>query len=301
MSPKCVRSFLYCLILTSRFFLAKLTLSPCVQKASKNLVNLGCGTRFHPDWINIDLVGYGKGVMAHDLSRGIPLPDASCDAVYHSHVLEHVRRDEVAPFLSECRRVLKPGGVLRVVVPDLEAICRLYLDRMERALAGDAEAAADYEWMMLELYDQTVREKWPSPMWNFLYGQPLKNRGFVEQRIGNLASDVSSLTPSSSLAKLKTRFRATARSLVESLHFWKPARALRIGYFRLNGQVHQWMYDRYSLAQLLLRAGFENPVRHTAKSSHIPDWQEYNLDTWPDGSVYKPDSLFMEASKRARG
>ena len=46
-------------------------------RTSSQLLNLGCGRRFHPDWINIDLVSAGPGVIAHDLSRGIPLNDAA--------------------------------------------------------------------------------------------------------------------------------------------------------------------------------------------------------------------------------
>ena len=86
-------------------------------------LNLGCGSRYHPDWINIDIVPHGPEVIQHDLSRGIPLPDASCDVVYHTAVLEHMRRSDAAAFLAECYRVLKPGGIVRVGVPDLERIC----------------------------------------------------------------------------------------------------------------------------------------------------------------------------------
>ena len=57
------------------------------------------------------------------------------------------------------------------------------------------------------------------------------------------------------------------------------------------------MYDRYSLARSLTEAGFgrARPVGPT--ESRIPGWADYRLDTEPDGTVYKPDSLFMEASK----
>ena len=94
--------------------------------------NLGCGSQICPDWINIDLVRTGPGVVAHDLSTGIPLPDASCEVVYHSHVLEHLRRPDARFFMRECFRVLKPGGILRVAVPDLEQICRQYLLALDR-------------------------------------------------------------------------------------------------------------------------------------------------------------------------
>jgi hypothetical protein len=51
--------------------------------------------------------------------------------------------------------------------------------------------------------------------------------------------------------------------------------------------------------RLLEDCGFQQIVRRTATESYIPDWPEFNLDTEPDGSVYKPDSLFMEAIKPA--
>jgi len=57
------------------------------------------------------------------------------------------------------------------------------------------------------------------------------------------------------------------------------------------------LYDRYSLAQLLCTAGFVNPTVQTATQSWIPEWDSFNLDTPPDGTVNKPDSLFMEALK----
>src|SRR4051812_23878919 len=46
--------------------------------------NLGCGERYHAEWTNIDITTPGPGVIQHDLSRGIPLPDASCEVVYHA-------------------------------------------------------------------------------------------------------------------------------------------------------------------------------------------------------------------------
>jgi len=46
-------------------------------------------------------------------------------------------------------------------------------------------------------------------------------------------------------------------------------------------------------------AGFQHPIQQSATRSLIADWISFNLDTLPDGRVYKPDSLFMEASKPA--
>lgn len=74
-------------------------------------------------------------------------------------------------------------------------------------------------------------------------------------------------------------------------------KALQIGRFRLQGEVHQWMYDRYSLARLLRKTGFHNPQPVGPTESQLQGWADYNLDTEPDGTIYKPDLLYMEAIK----
>src|SRR5438046_457333 len=90
-------------------------------------LNLGCGQRFHLAWTNLDLSPTDLAVRQYDVSHALPFDDGTFDAVYHSHVLEHLRRDRALPFVRECRRVLRPGGVLRLAIPNLEAIARLYL------------------------------------------------------------------------------------------------------------------------------------------------------------------------------
>lgn len=56
--------------------------------------------------------------------------DSSCAVVYASHVLEHLGYDrDLARCLEECRRVLKPGGRLLISVPDLDVLCRLFIDK----------------------------------------------------------------------------------------------------------------------------------------------------------------------------
>jgi predicted SAM-dependent methyltransferase len=118
----------------------------------KSLLNLGCGTDSRPEFVNVDIVG-GPGIIAHDLRLGIPFPDSTYDLVYHSTMLSHLRPPDALNLMRECRRVLKPGGVLRVVTEDLEQMCRAYLQKLEAACSGDEQAAREYEWMVLELYD----------------------------------------------------------------------------------------------------------------------------------------------------
>ena len=105
-------------------------------------LNLGCGTVAPENWVNVDFaIGarlnkslarplakrifstpWPDNVLIHDLTKPFPWPDASADAVYSSHTLEHLNREGGAHFMAECRRVLKPGGILRIIVPDLARI-----------------------------------------------------------------------------------------------------------------------------------------------------------------------------------
>lgn len=99
-------------------------------------------------------------VMRHDLRKGIPFPDKSVDGVYHSHLMEHLDRDVVPTFLAEVKRVLKPGGVHRIVVPDLEHETRRYLASLDDSLAGRS-SPNEHEANIHLLIEQMVRkESW---------------------------------------------------------------------------------------------------------------------------------------------
>lgn len=271
-------------------------------------VNLGCGTRIHPDWINIDLVAAVPGVQQHDLRKGFPLEDASSDVVYHSHVLEHIPAAEAVGFLAECFRVLKPAGILRVAVPDLEAIARVYCEVVTDLAEGKAERTPDHEWILLEMYDQTVRTRSGGRMLEYFARDPLLNEGFLLDRIGAECSK----------HLVRYRQRAEMPSFLQRLRSWLqrvPARlrrrgvellmtsseraALVAGEFHQGGEVHQWMYDQFSLSRLLVQAGFTDPIVRDATTSAVPGWSDFHLDTLPEGTVVKPDSLFMEARKPA--
>jgi predicted SAM-dependent methyltransferase len=99
-------------------------------------------------------------VLRHNLKKGIPFPDQSVDGVYHSHLLEHLDYDVAPIFLAEVKRVLKPGGVHRIVVPDLEFEARRYLESLDKALAGTG-TSDDHELNLHLLINQMVRrESW---------------------------------------------------------------------------------------------------------------------------------------------
>jgi len=132
-------------------------------------LNLGTGLHVAPGWINIDSsiktlfarlpefalrlvfpLATVRGThsrdefvtllrdhrfVCHNLKYGIPLPDSSVDFIFSSHVLHHLYREDALKLIREALRVLKPGGTMRITVPDLELIVALYLEgRREQAL-----------------------------------------------------------------------------------------------------------------------------------------------------------------------
>lgn len=121
-------------------------------------VQYGCGLCAPAQWINFDasptliverlpvigrllrITGFPPNVLRGDIVRGLPVPEGSSKGVYASHVLEHLTRSDLETALANTLRMLRPGGVFRLVVPDLEARARRYL-----SMIGDPAAA---DWLM---------------------------------------------------------------------------------------------------------------------------------------------------------
>jgi predicted SAM-dependent methyltransferase len=266
-------------------------------------LNLGCGSRFHPAWINVDLQPVHASIRRLDVTQRLPFDDAAFDAVYHSHVLEHLTRDCALSFLQECKRVLKPGGILRMAIPNLEAIVRLYLYALEDAWRGDEEALAHHRWLVMELYDQATRERSGGSMLHHLQEEPCELAWF---RLGIDGTRLQKQLPSLARPANPTwrdRWRGwllgSWRERLVRLLLGKEYALLQLGRFRRGGEIHHWMYDRVSLRDLLRQAGFEHFRCTGPAESAIPNWTDYHLDMAPDGAVCKPDSLFVEAQRES--
>jgi predicted SAM-dependent methyltransferase len=84
------------------------------------LLNIGAGSQKLPGFINVDIEP-GADVIA-DITDGLPFANGTVDGVFSEHFIEHITQAEGCHFFRECRRVLRPGGVIRIATPDLDEI-----------------------------------------------------------------------------------------------------------------------------------------------------------------------------------
>lgn len=149
-------------------------------------VNLGCGLQALPDWINLDIsyniwlskhpalknllykIGlmdkrsydhkWPKYIKRYDIRKRLYFEDNSIDFIYTSHFIEHITKEEAVMILKECYRVLKPQGLIRIVVPDLEIYAKRYLMRdLAFFEQKEGECAADRFLISLGLGHQKIK------------------------------------------------------------------------------------------------------------------------------------------------
>ena len=195
---------------------------------------------------------------------------------------------------------------MRLATPDLERICRDYLATLQAIDRQEPHAKENAEWMRIELYDQTVRETSGGAMLQFFQRSEIQNMDFVRGRIGLEADEIhQSVTIAHPRRRPGLRDAAAAalalarRAAITAVAGRNGRRAYDIGRFRLGGEVHQWLYDRHSIAELLRSCGFVDPLIRTATDSRIPGWSSFHLDASPDGMPIKRDSMYVEGIRPA--
>jgi len=89
-------------------------------------LHLACGDHILDTWANIDITKK-MGVITHNLTSPLPLESGTVSFIFSEHFIEHLTFDQAKELLSECNRVLKPNGILRISTPNLKKIIDEYL------------------------------------------------------------------------------------------------------------------------------------------------------------------------------
>lgn len=97
-------------------------------------LHLGCGKRYIPGFVHIDAVDYPHIDHVSTIDHLPFIQDQSVELIYTCHVLEHFKRNDVERVLREWYRILKPGGVMRISVPDFAKLCEVYQRTSELGL-----------------------------------------------------------------------------------------------------------------------------------------------------------------------
>ena len=160
-------------------------------------LNLGCGRTTLPGWVNIDnspsvilskipLAKYilfklrvlsreqfenqwPKNIVWCDVSRKIPYPHGVADKVYSSHFLEHVEKEKGEDVLRETFRVLKKGGIFRLVVPDLVFHAQRYLKKIS---GSDVPGREPHDELLFNIYGAYLESKRFGAWHRYMYDWP---------------------------------------------------------------------------------------------------------------------------------
>lgn len=128
--------------------------------AAKPYLNAGCGPNLRRDFINLDY-GWRPGLdLCWDLTKRLPFTDNSLNGVYIEHCLEHVSRSSCLAALREFNRILKPGGTIRVVVPDAELYIDLYIQYRngEKPIFPYVEEPPSADWTPIDSVNRIFRD-----------------------------------------------------------------------------------------------------------------------------------------------
>ena len=136
--------------------------------SQKKRLHWGCGELRPDDWINVDTQpGAGVDIACDIIRDGLPLESDSMEVVYCSPALQSFPAHELVPALRELRRVLKPGGLLRLCVPDFD-----------RALQAYRSAGQSWRWC----WDWNTQDgNFLTQLTNYGYARSLFTRDFVEE------------------------------------------------------------------------------------------------------------------------
>jgi predicted SAM-dependent methyltransferase len=263
-------------------------------------LNVACGDHFilNSSWENIDFAPKCKEIKQGNVLKGLPYKENTFEIVYSSHLVEHISRKDILNFLIECRRVLKPGGLIRLVLPDFEKIAREYLKNVEQGKLLFSE------FNIIEMIDQCVRTesggemiKWyrqnsNSSLQSYIKERTGHNPILVKKKSRLIYERLRNLTSKKIALKIQIIY---SQILVSILPNWFVSNHISKA---ATGEKHLWMYDFNTLSNLLDDANFTSIVEVNSFKSSNSLFPIYPLDIDSNNDPRKGlQSMYIEAIK----
>ena len=110
-----------------KVFARPFALNRYFKNNSEPKLHIGCGSHLKEGWLNADKFNANADIYLNALRR-MPFKANTFKFIHMEHLLEHIPTDRVPFFLSECLRILKPGGCIRIIVPDLDIYVKKYYE-----------------------------------------------------------------------------------------------------------------------------------------------------------------------------
>ena len=263
-----------------------------------NYLNIACGSNYikQPDWVNLDYKR-ADGVKKYNLLKKLPFQDSSFDAVYCSHFVEHIPLRKIDSFLQECMRVIKPGGVLRIVMPDYFFLCKEFIKNFENQ---DFEKA---NFIKILTLDQCVRTNRGGYLKKYLLDvhnnddQDLKE--YILEIIGE---DFEAMNNSMTLFE-QLNF-SNFFKLLEILWIYLISSFLPSAFKNQNvsftsvGEKHTWLYEEESFKRKLIENNFKEVLFPSFDESYLGNLF-HELDVHPTNKKPRKGihQFFIEAKK----
>jgi len=106
-------------------------------------LHIGCGSNVRDGWLNADLFPWSSTILHLDATSSFPIGDEELDYIFSEHMIEHIAYSEGALMLSECYRILRENGKIRISTPDLAFLIDLYKSEKTDLQKEYVQCAAD--------------------------------------------------------------------------------------------------------------------------------------------------------------
>ena len=269
-------------------------------------LNIACGNVFIEDneWTNIDFTTHSPHIRKANLLVGLPFKENTFDVIYSSHFIEHIPKDQLEIFLSDCLRVLKPKGVIRLITPDLEFLAQEYLQNIH------SKEYLKANFISALILDQCVRLTSGGNLAKLI--NKIKNvddvnmQTYVKQILGEEIFKEIYISSESQISKAIKRIKKDPKMIINIFSIiWirfiikllpKSFRNTNVSLAAI-GERHMWVYDFYTLRDSLKEVGFSDIQKTAFNESTFKKYVFNELDIHRSLPRKGLHQIFLEATK----